>query len=948
MTGERENGNLTDIRISETYQEAELVLEGYTEVNNGVGQAYAIPVLMVDSQRLKAAEVSRSIKPDGSLVPVLDGYISVDTLRQAGVGPMGRTIHGAVMDRPYQLIALEIIARGSERMQGAWNRVIFPELDWPYAGEYPVYEHLQFLAKWGLNGGARGGAFNHAEEIRLFMNDTLQRYPETKILVVGKKVLLDKLRESWVELDAMWLTAGGKQQMFQEILPSGIIIATPNVAKQHQVQTMSFDIILMLEPDDLTKSSTTQIYKQLKKMKSRLKLAVYAKEDYIAQSYVSTTHMNLLKINDYSVSQYVIYNPKNPRKELPRPYRRLVRPSILAESPSLHMTEMELEGERGEKGTPIPRREEGGQFIPSSLTASFLPERHAKQAEGTSFSSEGEGIPASASGGELRSPFDLKLHAEIESLFPLQPRSARGHDSSITSVPAGSIYELSEHRFTKRARLYEERIESSAVFVPFMNYWPTYDSMTNSQSMWYFYWRGEVRSQRYQGTDLSYIFLYVYELINGIGWREPIEGYQMMVDVWMAYREQYSKLTSYILEWMTDFALVHQLPISLHDVFRYAPNELTGDLLEMELMHRFRTEPLDMPLSLLMRLSDVDVSKSKFYTEGGELSMKEYVPKVFALVDAYLAKQQGLRLIEMFYPGPILQKERPLFQGAMYDESQYGRSIIISISKISAHPPLREFATQLIRLTENKLRENLNFKGRLRGIELEPEIETLVSRYIDRMFTSTSVQERRGPAVVIDEEKLAQLQQDSEFVRDILTVNIEEETDLVIHSNHKGSEWTGYGDASADDVKDKVEMEDELELKVEIEVQVQGEVDVEARTAFAEQQVSLLHHDINILKESDGKPSKSLITWDVTGLPEEWKEFVNALSAIQLESIYILKEGQDLSGLQDIANEAGTMPELLLDDINMIAMDTLGDLIIDGAELTEEYLPMLAQLNKTI
>jgi len=922
MTDKGEERNLVDIHIRETYQAAELVLEGYSEVNNGVGQAYAIPVLTVGTERLKAAEVSRSFKPDGSLVPVLDGYISVDTLRQAGVGPMGRTIHGAVMDRPYQLLPVEIIARGSERMQGAWNRVVFPDLVWPHGGTYPVYEHLKFLAEWGLNGGARGGAFKHADQIRMFMNDTIHRYPDTKILVVGKKVLLDKLRESWIELDAMWLTAGGKQQMFQEILSSGIMIATPNVAKQQQVQTMSFDIILMLEPDDLTKSSTTQIYKQLKKMKSRLKLAIYAEEDYISQSYVSTTHMNLLKINEYTVSQYVIYNPKNPRKELPRPYRRMVRPSILSESTSLHMTEMELEGERGEKGIPIPRREDGGQSIPSVLTPWPVPERdaslHMEQAQSTSILSEAEGIQASVSGSELKSPFDLKLHTEIDSLFPLQPRSARGLESSTTLFPIRGIGvgDASEHRFTKRARMLEETIESSAEFVPFMNYWPTYDSMTASQSKWYFYWRGEVRGKRYPDTDLSYLFLYVYELINGIGWKEPLQGYHMMGDVWMAYRERHKKLTSHLLEWMTDFALVHQLPISLHDAFRYAPNELSGDLLEMELKYRFKTEPLDIPLSLLLRLSDVDVSKSKFYIEDGEQSMKEYVPKVFALVDAYLAKQQGLRLIEMFYPGPMTEKERPLFQSAMYDESQHGRSIVIHVSRISEHAPLREFATQLIRLTENKLREKLKFKGRLRGIELEPEIETLVSRYMDRMFNTSHVQERTGPAVVIDEEKLAQLQQDSEFVRDILTVNQEEEEDAEFVVDHvpEGSQWTVDGDED---------------------------------TALSP---NLSHHNLKGLEEAevDGQPPESHITWDVTGLPEEWVEFADALSAIQLEAIYVMKEGHGLSGLQNIANEAGTMPELLLDDINQISMDTLGDLIIDGEELTEEYVPMLAQITKTI
>lgn len=935
MNDKQDNEQLT--KSGPIYREAELVLEGYTEVTNGVGQAYAIPVLTVGTKRLKAAEVSRSVKSDGSLVPVLDGYISVDTLRQAGVGPMGRTIHGAVLDRPYQLIPLEIIARGSERMQGAWNRIVFPDLDWPYGGTYPIYEHLKFLAQWGLNGGARGGVLNHAEEIRLFMNDMLQRYPETKIIVIGKKVLLDKLKDRWVQLDAMWLTAGGKPQMFQEILQSGIMIATPNVAKQLQVQTMSFDIMIMLEPDDLTKSSTTQIFKQLKKMKSRLKLAIYAEEDYISQSYVSTTHMNLLKINDYTVSQYVIYHPKNPKKELPRPYRRMVRPSMVAESPSLHMTEMELEGERGEIGTPIPRREVREQTGPKGFIPSPLPEHdpyvHATHSQGTPLAQDDDSVPTVGSMEESSSV--VKRHAEIDALFPREPRSSMMNVSSITTLPTWEPGTSYEHRFTKRARMFEDKIEPSATFVPFMNYWPTYDSMTGSQSRWYFYWRAEVREQRYPDTDLSYIFLYVYELINGIGWKEPLEGYQCMVDLWMAYRERYSKLTPYMLDWITDFALVNQLPVSLHEVFIHAPNELTGDLLELELMYRFGTEPLDMPFPLLMQLSDVDVSKSKFYIEGGAKFLMEYAPKVFALVDAYLTKQQGLRFIEVFYPGLPTERERPLFQSATYDDSQYGRSILITVSRISKHTPLREFSTQLLRLTENKLREKLNFKGRLRGIEIEPEIETLVSRYIDRMFNTTSVEQRTGPAVVIDEDRLAQLQQDSDFVRDILTVNVEEVDDE--HAEHEVADRLGYTNTDTD--TDHIH---EFDADEDLDSHSKGSSPEERQGAIPS------HDDIDHVEEDGHNSAETLVTWDVSGLPDEWVEFVGALSAQMLEAIYVLKNGSGLLGIQDIANEAGTMPELLLDDINEIAMDTLGDLIIDGDELVEEYMPMLTQLTKAV
>ncbi|WP_438347919.1 TerB N-terminal domain-containing protein [Paenibacillus sp. FA6] len=858
MNDNREDEQLTDIHP--TYHEAELVLEGYTEVNNGVGQAYAIPVLTVGSQRIQAAEVSRSIKPDRSLVPVIGGYVAVDTLRQAGVGPMGRTIHGALLDRRYQLTPSEVIARGSERMQGAWSRIVFPDLVWPCGGDSPIYEHLQFLAKWGLNGGVRGGALHHAEQLQLFMNDMVKNDPETRILVIGKKTLLDKLKESWRTLDAMWLTVGGKDQIIQEILLSGVIISTPSVAKQQQVERLSFDMILMLEPDDLTKSSTTQIYKQLKKMKSRLKLAIYSEADYIAQSYVSTAHMNLLKINDYTVAQYVIYNPNQPRKELPRPYRRMERPSIVQEeSVSLHITEMELVEERTEKGMPIPQRE-------------------------ASFQLEPRRVPVQA---------------------PI---------SSIELTPLQGVLSKNEHRFTKRARQLEDQVGTAAVFVPFMNYWPTYDSMTGSQSRWYFYWRSEVREQRYPDSSLSYIFLYVYELINGIGWKDPRDGYQLMVDVWLAYREHHPKLTTYMLEWITDFTLVHQIPIPHQDVFQYVPNELSGDVLELELMHRFNTEPLDIPFSLLVRLADVDVRKSKFYIGGGDVPLNEYVPKVLALVDAYLAKQQGLRLIEIFYPGSPVGKERPLFQSATYDESLYGRSTVVSVTKLSQHAPLREYITHLIRLTENKLREHMNFKGRLRGIELEPEIETLVSRYIDRMLKVTTSPEALGPVVVIDEEKLVRIQRDSEFVRDILTVNIDE---------------------------------GEEQVEEQVRLRVAQNLDNEVEHVPEQQEDSLLQLNIGdeVGVESILSP---LVTWDVTGLAEEWIQFADALSVTQLEALYILKQGQGLSGLLDIANEVGTMPELLLDDINELAMDTIGDLVIDDDGLTEDYVPMLANLKRRV
>lgn len=849
-----------------SYENSELILKGYTEISNGVGTAFAIPVLTVGGQQLHAATISREIRPGVDSIRVGDQDISVHKLRELGIGLMGRTIHGALMDKPYKLTPLEIIYRGSERLQGAWSRIEFPDLIWPYGGEHPVYEHLEFLAKWGLNGGVKGGALHHAVELRMFIEHTVLNYPEARVLVVGKKNILDKLKVSWSGLDALWLVGTQKQHVTLEHINSSIVIAAPNVAKQAMVHTISFDIMIMLEPDDLTKSTTTQVYKQLKRMKSRIKLAVYSEEEYVTQSKVSTVHMNLLKISDYTVQQYAIYNPKHLRKELPRPYQRMQRTLPPVQSPSLHLTEMEVGNEGNQKGAAIPRREAG--YVPRVSLSLPLQEPTVQ----------------------------MTATSDLASLFhsvPMAKGRGDGVLSPIKAVPTmNRLGSATEHRFTGRAKELVDRTESFAMFVPYMNYWPTYDSMTAAQSKWYFYWRGAVRHGEYPDTDLSYIFLYVYELINGVGWSDAIDGYHIMVAVWSAYREHHPKLNDYLIDWIADYALLHQLDVSL-DIFDDVLQELSGDLLEIEVLRRFNTDPLDVPFPLMLQLSDYDISKSKFYNEGGSVFIKEYAPKVLTLVDSYLLKQQNIRLINMFYPGLPVAKERFVFRSAMYDDSLYGSTITVHVTQICEHIPLREFMTQLVRAIENKLREIRNFKGKLRGIEIEPEIEILVSRYLDRELNELPTREQKGPAVVIDAEKLAQLQQDSEFVRDILTVDLNTSVD-----------------------ETPIEP---MEPKESLEIEEDHEIDIEPI---------------------------SFVSWDTTGLPDEWDQLAQALSSSYLEALYALKQGLGYSELQRIAQDAGTMPELLLDGINEMTMDIVGDLVIDGNVLMEEYVPLFANLTR--
>lgn len=271
-----------------------------------------------------------------------------------------------------------------------------------------------------------------------------------------------------------------------------------------------------------------------------------------------------------------------------------------------------------------------------------------------------------------------------------------------------------------------------------------------------------------------------------------------------------------------------------------------------------------------------------------------------ALINAYVTRKHGSNLVEMFPPGPSVMRERYLFRSAVYDISLYGYSVLIPVVRISKSPPLRSLITRLFRLTENKLRELMGYRGRLKGVNVDADMDDLITRFLKREFEKEK-QEDKGPAVVIDREKLEKLQSDSEIVRTMLTV---EEMNELEELEDSGFEITNE-ESELEEVVRKEEFED---IEDEIIVPLQ----------------SL-------------EPELTIEEIQSANVDTEWEQFAKALSPLQHEALLALMNEDGTQTIQKLAAVNGTMSELLIDEINDIAMDILGDLIIDGEEIAEEY-----------
>lgn len=113
--------------------------------------------------------------------------------------------------------------------------------------------------------------------------------------------------------------------------------------------------------------------------------------------------------------------------------------------------------------------------------------------------------------------------------------------------------------FVRQAQLMADFEDDHPYTGTFKAYFPTYNVMSDQQLRGYFTWRAAVRHGSIEQTSTSFAFVYLYELINGIGVANPHAGFQQIKSFWEAYRGFAPELDRYVPEWLVDYAVYHNL-----------------------------------------------------------------------------------------------------------------------------------------------------------------------------------------------------------------------------------------------------------------------------------------------------------------------------------------------------------------------------------------------------
>lgn len=154
----------------------------------------------------------------------------------------------------------------------------------------------------------------------------------------------------------------------------------------------------------------------------------------------------------------------------------------------------------------------------------------------------------------------LKTGRQMQNFLPDQYRKMREISRWQDDPKGGAGRWLSEAELFYRQGLLMADFEDDCPYSgTFKSYFPTYNAMSDRQLRGYFTWRAQVRRGTVEETSTSFAFLYLYELICGIGVDNPLDGFDKIKAFWDAYRTFEPGIDRFARVWLQDYAVFHGL-----------------------------------------------------------------------------------------------------------------------------------------------------------------------------------------------------------------------------------------------------------------------------------------------------------------------------------------------------------------------------------------------------
>lgn len=374
--------------------------------------------------------------------------------------------------------------------------------------------------------------------------------------------------------------------------------------------------------------------------------------------------------------------------------------------------------------------------------------------------------------------------SQLSSYIPQEIRDMR---KMIANQNYNDSYEYNFYRQGKSMENYEDDCEYNGYF---LRYYPTYQSMDVKQLRGYFTWRTQTRKGNIKKTALSFIYVYIYELLNQIGVKTAEEGFERL----NAFRQEYAKIEPSInrnaKKWLQDYIVYNNLSKELFSEL----DETDFDNALLTFLNANERDNKEL-FNAVKELSSYNIEKSKFYLNNIE-DTENAVCKIIRTLIVYYGTHGSKSFCERLF-GHKISCAYDMFNSAVFYDTKKYESFTYKINDINIfecrhglwtcdrYPLGRDKNKTLgtiIRAIDGIMREKCNFSSKLSYEVKEKTIVKIITNEVDKFLEEKH--KNALPKIEIDITKLESIRANADITREKLIVDEEEDEPEAIQENN--------------------------------------------------------------------------------------------------------------------------------------------------------------------
>jgi len=508
--------------------------------------------------------------------------------------------------------------------------------------------------------------------------------------------------------------------------------------------------------------------------------------------------------------------------------------------------------------------------------------------------------------------------------------------------------------FYRQGKFMEDFVDDYDKVAPVSMYSPTYQRLGYDQLRTYFTWRSKVRHGQFLPIPQSYQFLYIYELINGIGVSGPVDGLDRLMPLWDACRGHSAVLDESIAAWLKDYHVYYELP---HSFAEFTQIRGLQDYYRKTFLFDF-----DPETTLENWAGTAGYDLTEFCTGEHRGLMRTGLFHAVVAMQKYFENRNEC-MIDFFYFGS--PKVWWPFDDAVFNPTGSPTTRVVRISDcevyrcengrwdtrdLTPYAFTNNLIGYFIMVMESALRNLVGFKGKaikgaarykntasvFPGMTVIGELTRLIESVAKKVY-----QDATRVVVTVDTHNLTRIREEAEVTQEKLIVDENATSDPSLRSGVAPSLRGG-----AEAIQKPQPCQFGLEAPPEHQPCHFGEVfDPESscnglqtrHTAVSTNETCPMGFNLKIADQVRNDISRNDIA--LSEATDPWTTFKNALSLLELKALKITLSNPD--DIKTFANDNNIMLEILADGINEKAMDAIGDNILELADtmvIYEDYI----------